>query len=73
MTLQPGKQATAIHIWHKISRIKDNQKIKFGRNLGWNLIENHMKNIFLQISYTKCGRKTFIQDSFLKHENWAYL
>ena len=33
MTSQPGKQTTAIHILHKISRIKGNQEIKFGRNL----------------------------------------
>ena len=33
MMSQPGKQTTAMHIIHKISRIEGNQKIKFGRNL----------------------------------------
>ena len=33
MTSQPGKQTTAIHILHKLSRIKGNQEIQFGRNL----------------------------------------
>ena len=40
------------HIDH-ISRSKGNQAIKFVQ-----LIEYNMRNIFLQISYKKCGRET---------------
>ena len=53
MTLQPGSQAIAIHIFTNISRSKGNQAMKFGQ-----LIEYNMKNIFLEKSYTKCGRET---------------
>ena len=37
-----------IHILPNISRRKGNQTMKFGR-----LIESHMRNIFLEKSYTK--------------------
>ena len=47
MTLQLRKQ---IHVLPNISRSKDNQTMKFGQ-----LIEFNMKNIFLEKSYTKCG------------------
>ena len=50
MTSKPGKKAIAIHILFNISSNKSNQSIKFDQ-----LIENKMKIIFLQISYTKCG------------------
>ena len=43
MTSQTGEQAIAIHILPNISRIKDNQTMKFGQ-----LIEYIKKNIFLQ-------------------------
>ena len=36
-----------------ISRIRDNQTMKFGQ-----LIECNMKNIFLEKSYTKCDGQT---------------
>ena len=36
-----------------ISRSKDNQAIKFGQ-----LIEYNMKNVPLEKLYTKCGRET---------------
>ena len=36
-----------------ISRSKDNQAMKFGQ-----LIEYNMRNIFLEKLYTKCGRET---------------
>ena len=39
------------HILPNISRTKDNQTMKFGQ-----LIEYNMRNIFVEISYTKCGR-----------------
>ena len=53
MTSQPGKQTIAIHILPYISRSKDNQTVKFGQ-----LIEYNMRNIFLEKSYTKCGGET---------------
>ena len=53
MTSQPVKQTIAIHILPYISRSKDNQTVKFGQ-----LIEYNMRNIFLEKSYTKCGGET---------------
>ena len=50
MTPQLGKQRIATNILSNISRSKCNQTIKFGQ-----LIEHNMRNIFLEISYTKCG------------------
>ena len=47
MMSKPGKQTIAIHILPDISRNKGNQ-----------LIEYHMRNIFLEKSYTKCGGET---------------
>ena len=38
-----------------IARIKGNEKLKFGK-----LIEHNMRNIFLEISYTKCGGETIL-------------
>ena len=37
-----------------MSRSKGNQAMKFGQ-----LIEYGMKNIFLEKSYTKCGKESF--------------
>ena len=48
-----GLQTIAIHILPSISRSKDNQKIKLGQ-----LIEYNMRNIFVEKSYTKCGGET---------------
>ena len=42
----------AIHILINISRGKSNQAMKFGQ-----LIENNLRNIFGEKSYTKCGGK----------------
>ena len=53
MTLQPRKETIAIHIMPNISRCKGNQIMKFGQ-----LIKYDMRNIFLERSYTKCGRET---------------
>ena len=39
-----------------ISRSKDNQTIEFGQ-----LIEYNMRNIFLQKSYTECGKETSLR------------
>ena len=53
MTSHPGKQTIAIYILPNISKKKRNQTIKFAQ-----LIEYNMRNIFLEKSYTKCGRET---------------
>ena len=45
-----------IHILPNISRSKGNQTMKFGQ-----LIEYNMRNIFLEKSYTKCGRETILR------------
>ena len=42
-----------MHIFTNISRSKDNQATRFVQ-----LIENNMRNIFLEKSYTTCGRET---------------
>ena len=43
MTSQPGKQTIVIHILFYILRSKDNQTVKFGQ-----LIEYNMRKIFLE-------------------------
>ena len=53
MTSQPGQQTIAIHILPNISRSKDNQAMKFGQSIEYN-----MKNIFLKKSYTKFAGET---------------
>ena len=53
MTSQHGLQTIAIHIFTNISRSKGNQAMKFGQLIDYNMI-----NIFLEKSYTKCGRET---------------
>ena len=53
MTSQHGKQTIAIHILPYISRSKDNQTVKFGQ-----LIEYNMSKIFLEKLYPKCGGET---------------
>ena len=50
---QSGKQTIAVHILPNISRSKDNQTMKFGQ-----LIEYNMRNSFLEKSYKKCGGET---------------
>ena len=53
MTSQPGSQTIAIHIFPNISRSKDNQPMKFGQ-----LIEYNMRNTFVEKSYAKCAVET---------------
>ena len=53
MMSQPGQQIIVIHLLLNISRSKDNQTIKFGQ-----LIEYNMRNIFVEKSYTKCAEET---------------
>ena len=47
MTSQTGQQINKIHILSNISRSKDNQIMRFGQ-----LIEYNMSNIFLEKSYS---------------------
>ena len=51
MTSQTGQQIITIHILSNISRSKGNQTIKFGQLIKYN------RNIFIDKSYTKCGRE----------------
>ena len=53
MTSQPGKQTIAIHILPYISRSKDNQTVKSGQ-----LIEYNMRKYFLEKSNPKWGGET---------------
>ena len=53
MTSQPGKQTTAKHLLLYISGSKDNQTVKSGQ-----LIKYNMRKIFLEQSYPKCGEET---------------
>ena len=53
MTSQTGYQINTTHIFTNISRNKDNQAMKLGQLLKYN-----MRNTFLEKSYTKCGRET---------------
>ena len=48
MTSQPACQIIVIHILSNISRSKDNQTMKYGQ-----LIDYNMRNIFPEKSYTK--------------------
>ena len=50
MTSQPGKETIAIHTLPDISIIEENQTMKLGQ-----LIEYDMRNTFLEKSYAKCG------------------
>ena len=50
MTSQPGKQTIAINMLPIISRSKDNQIMKFGQFMKY--------NIFVETSHTKCRGET---------------
>ena len=52
MTSQPGYQTITIHILPNISRIKDNQAMKFGQ------LEYNVNKSFLEKSYKKCDKET---------------
>ena len=60
MTSQPGLQIIAIHILPNNSRSKDNQTMKFGQ-----LIDYNIRNILVEKPYTKCGGE-IIPRPFLK-------
>ena len=49
MKSQAGHQVITIHILFTISRSKDSQTMKFGQ-----LLENKIKYIVFEKSYTKC-------------------
>ena len=63
MSSQSEKQTIAIQILCNIWRRKDNETIKFGQ-----LIKYNMKNIFLETWYTKCGGETIftLSDGFIQ-------
>ena len=63
MTSQPGKQTMATHIVNNISRSKGNQAMEFGQ-----LIECNLRNVFLEISYTKWDEEN-IPRPFSKKSN----
>ena len=63
MTSQPRKHTIAIQILPKISKSKDNQVIKFGQ-----LIEYNIRNIFLT-NYTQNVEVKLFPDSIVKSQN----
>ena len=62
MASQPGKESIAVHILPNISRSKENQPMKFGQLIEYNM------NIFLEKSYIKCDEET-IPKPFCKNSN----
>ena len=61
MTSQPDKQTIAIHIFPNISRSKCNQTMKLGQ-----IIEQNMRNTFVEKSYTKYEGETISRPLFKK-------
>ena len=61
MTSQPRKETIPIHLLPNSSRSKDNETLKFGQ-----VIEYNMRNLFLKKSYTKYGGET-IPRPFIKN------
>ena len=62
MTSQPWKQTIEIRlILSNISKSKNNQKMKFGQ-----LLEYNMRNIFLENSYAKGGGENIPRSFFKK-------
>ena len=68
MTSHSGKQTVAMHTLPNISRSKNNQTVKFGL-----LIEYNMRHIFLEKSYTKWGGKTIPRSISKKTKLSVYL
>ena len=68
MTSESGKQTVAKHILVNISKSKDNQTMKFGQ---W--IEYNMRNIFLERSVTKCGGENVPRPFSKKSKSSIYL
>ena len=55
MTLKPGKQIIAVHILPNISRTKDNETMKFGQLIEYNMRNNSLEKVLyrLFLLYTK--------------------
>ena len=66
MTPETGQQVITTDILPNISRGRGKQTMKFGQ-----LIENNMRNIFLEKPYTKYGGKASSRP-FYKNQNWGY-
>ena len=60
MTSQPGKQTIATHILTNISRSRDNQAMKFGQ-----LMEYNMRKVFREKSY-KTALEILLPDPFIQ-------
>ena len=56
MTSELGYKAIVMHILPNILRSKNNQTMKLGQ-----LIEYNIRNIFLEKSYKKCDGKTILR------------
>ena len=67
MTSQLGKQTLVIHILPYISRITENQTMKFDQ-----LIEYNIRSIFVGPSYPKCDGEA-IPRPLSKNKHLAYL
>ena len=67
MKLQTDSQAITINILPNISRGKDNQTMKFGQ-----LIEYNMRTIFLQTSCRKWGKNTSSRPLFVYYKNFIW-
>ena len=63
VTSQPGQQTIATYIWLNISRSKGNKPMKFGQ-----LIKYNMRNILVELSFTKCAGETVVRP-YLKIQN----
>ena len=61
MTSQAGNQIIMEHPLPNISSGKDNQAMKFGQSIEYN-----MRTFFLEKSYSKCGRETGLRTSRIK-------
>ena len=56
-----------MHKLPNFSRSKENPTIKYGQ-----LIKYNMRNIFLERSYTNCGKDASPKPFFIKNQNRAY-
>ena len=63
MTSQPGKQTIAIHVLPYISKSKDNQTVKYGQ-----LIEYNMDRFFLK-NRTQNLVEKLVPNPLLKNQN----
>ena len=63
MSLQPRKQANAIHILPNISRSKGNQTMKLGQLTDYNMRNN--------LNHTQHVVEKLFQNPSLKNQNWA--